>query len=98
MSDPDGMLQITSAQALLTVKQGSNQASFLECPCCHDVLCTSYDFGNNLKGAVNTNLLDDTLVIGKSEISSPKHLSAQQKISRWNKLWMKTSIIIEQLT
>lgn len=88
LSDPQGQLNIISSTLLKTRKQGSNQASFKLCSMCDEVICVNYRFGDSLKGALNIRLLDEQFLLSQAQTVSPKDLSPQQKIARWQNFWM----------
>ena len=92
LSDPKGNLTIKSDVKLLAHHHGSNQASFLSCDQCDDVVAVVCKINNQLRGAVNATLLNGLAVMKPSQIVSPKSLSADQKIERWHKLWLTVVI------
>ena len=92
LSDPNGSARIYSSKTLLELKQGSEQASFLTCPHCHDVLAASCLINKKLRGAVNASLLTDQAMLEQAEPASPKLLSAGDKRARWAKLWLHMTI------
>lgn len=87
LSDPDGQFTITCEYPPKMAQQGSNQASFLMCASCGDVLCATYSFDNKLKGALNVKVLNDFPHLAKAQVVSPRQLSPQQKVARWKRLW-----------
>ena len=92
LSDPEGTGTIFSEMALVKQKQGSQQADFLTCPECEDVLAASCTINGQLRGAVNANLLDSKAQMNDSQEASPKHLSAAQKNARWADIWLCLSL------
>lgn len=94
LSDPQGQLVVSYLSPLKTLKQGSNQASFKLCSKCEDLICVVYRFEGSLKGAVNVSLLDKQSLLPQAQIVSPKELSPQQKLARWNKVWL--SVVLEE--
>ena len=93
LSDPEGSLKIKSDAKLLTHRHGSNQASFLTCNQCNDMVAVVCEIHNQLRGAVNATLLNDRARLKPSQIVSPKSLSADEKIERWHKLWLTVVIV-----
>ncbi len=91
LSDPEGVLEISPKQALLQRRQGSNQAIFWLCDTCQDLIAVSCDFNNETKGALNAKLLESEYQLATPTIVSPKQLSAKEKASRWDTIWMKVT-------
>jgi hypothetical protein len=89
LSDLLGQLNVASAASLKTLKQGSNQASFEVCSSCADVVYVNY----KLKGALNVRMLDDQALLPQPQLASPKRLSPQQKVTRWNSLWLSVVVL-----
>jgi hypothetical protein len=92
LSDPLAQLSITSVSPLKIFRQGSNQASFQLCPICADVVCVNYKLEDVLKGALNVRMLDDQALLSPARVVSPKRLTPQQKVVRWNAAWMSVFI------
>lgn len=92
LSDPKGKLFIENDSPLKIVKQDSNNADFLLCEKCHDVIAASYQSDNTRSAALNAKLLDNYNALQGSDITSPKNLSAEEKINRWKSLWLCVSI------
>lgn len=92
LSDPDGMLEIESPQPFKLQQQGSNQAVFVTCHGCDTVIAVTFKRANKLKGALNSHLLSDAALLQAAISVSPKQLSASDKVSRWQSLWLATSI------
>lgn len=84
LSDHKSDICITCPTNCTEYKQGSNQATFLACPKCDDVVAVSTMISGSLRGAVNASLLDD---IRTTQQVSPKHLAKDEKMLRWNKVW-----------
>ncbi|WP_163341074.1 aldehyde-activating protein [Desulfopila sp. IMCC35008] len=89
LSDPDGMLQITKAEELEQLKQGSGQAIFWQCKSCHDLIGVTHEFKNGIQGTVNANLFAEGHELQSSIAVSPKTLSPEIKRERWREVWMK---------
>lgn len=88
LSDPVGKAEIRTCQPLKKLKQGSNQAEFLCCANCDSVVAVGYWFQVGLKGAINATLLNDRKQLQNAVAASPKLLEPDEKVERWQKLWM----------
>ena len=95
LSDPGGKLVVSSKCKLDVQKQGSDQAEFLTCPMCHDVITASIPYGDKRIGALNTNLLDEYHKLKSPTVVSPKALSAEDKLARWQTVWTPVFITTE---
>lgn len=87
LSDPDGKLEIESNKPLATQQQGSMQAKFLTCSKCDTVIAVSIESNNKLIGALNSNLLSGIEFLQQPVAVSPKLLSANEKVNRWQACW-----------
>lgn len=94
ISDSDGTLRIEAKVELGFLKQGSGQASFVQCSQCEQVVAVTYKTEKELKGAVSAALFAGQYRLGQYQSASPKLLSAQEKRERWATLWM--SVVIEK--
>lgn len=92
LSHPKGKLAITSHKTLLRSQQGSEQADFLTCPTCHDVIAASITFQNQMLAAVNATLLLEKQRLAATAVVSPKTLSPDEKIQRWQQVWMPSTV------
>lgn len=92
ISDPSGLLRVRSKKALLAAKQGSNQAAFLVCPDCSDVVVASYSDGGTAIASLNVNLLEKRAELSQPQAVSPKALSGEEKVDRWKQIWMPLNI------
>ncbi|WP_413702158.1 hypothetical protein ACLKMH_12110 [Psychromonas sp. KJ10-10] len=92
LSHPEGELEIESAFPLKILKQGSNQASFITCSSCKSVIASSLQLEDKLVGALNSPLLSDFSLLQNPTIVSPKKLKAQEKVERWQKLWLNIKV------
>lgn len=92
LSDPAGRLALRCDSRLTIRKQGSEQAEFLACPSCCDVLAATYRSANKRLGALNSQTLDKRSELQIAVAASPKMLSATQKVSRWQQMWLTVSI------
>ncbi len=94
ISDSSGHLKLTSEGDLNFYQQGSNQAKFIACTQCDDIICASY---KNLVeperfiGSLNVNLLSNVSLLKNSVTVSPKKLTASDKLERWEQVWMPIS-------
>ena len=73
--------------------QGSNQADFMNCSECSDLVLVGYHYRDGYKGAVNAALLDDKGVFKDSVSVSPKLLSSSEKLQRWKTVWSQVSFV-----
>ena len=87
ISHPDGEVVLKSDSPLAVQMQGSNQAEFLACASCEDVITASYP-GKQRIGSLNATLLVDYDRLNGSDVVSPKLLDASDKLARWQTLWM----------
>lgn len=92
LSDPAGTGSIGSVAPLSEQQQGSEQAKFLTCSSCGDVIAATCTFNGQLKGAINATLLEKREALGTSETASPKLLPPQEKKLRWEHLWMNLTL------
>jgi hypothetical protein len=88
LSHPDGKLTVESMASLRKEHQGSGQATFHSCPQCSDLVMVTFMFGSTPKGALNASVLDCFDTLQQAVVSSPKLLSAGEKVSRWDGVWM----------
>ena len=92
ISGPEGRLKVSSIVPLNVLKQGSKQASFLQCSQCNQVVAVVYDFGQCLQGAVSASLFKEGFPLSEDQTVSPKLLSAEEKRARWERLWFSVEI------
>ena len=92
LSHPDGNLHIESSEPIDIIYQGSKQAAFLTCPSCKVLIAAVYQFNDNLKGAFNASLLKEAGQLKGSIIVSPKHLTPEEKLKNWDKVWLSVAI------
>lgn len=95
LSEPGGQLNIQSDSALIKQKQGSEQAVFLTCGQCQDVLAATVEVDNKRLGAANVSLLHQASRLMPATVVSPKKLSPEDKLSRWLSIWL-TVVINDQ--
>lgn len=92
LSHTDGVLEIECSSPFIVIKQGSNQALFLVCSGCGEVVAAVYQFHDFIKGAVNAGLLNESAYLQKPIIVSPKHLAPEEKLSRWESVWFRVRV------
>jgi len=89
ISDPAGKLSIHArGGALRHYQQGSNNADFLVCGSCGVLVAVVFEHLSRLYGAANAGCLDGRIPLADAVPSSPQMLSADDKISRWIRLWV----------
>lgn len=92
LSHPKGKLIISSQDALLKVRQGSEQAEFLTCPNCNSVVAAALSLAlkskNDTLAAVNATLLNEHKRLATAVVASPQLLSPEEKNQRWQQVWM----------
>lgn len=89
VSDPAGRLSVSAHQgALRKYRQGSDTADFLLCGQCGVLVAVVFEHTGHLYGAVNTGCLDEDNGFMVAVPASPQMLSADEKVSRWLKLWI----------
>jgi hypothetical protein len=90
ISDSSGHLRITAAEpnALHAYRQGSKVARFQLCGQCGVLVAVVFEHEGNTYGAVNVGCLDERLRFGASTPASPQQLSAEEKVSRWLRVWV----------
>jgi len=89
ISDPAGRLSIHArGGAARHYQQGSNNADFLVCGRCGVLVAVLFEHLSRVYGAVNAGCLDGKPCFGEAVASSPQMLSADDRISRWIRLWV----------
>ena len=89
VSDAEGKLSVTVGKPnFYIVKQGSNTAEFMSCANCGQVGFITYKDGENTLAAVNANVLAEKDAFKPAVTVSPKELSTEEKIERWQTLWV----------
>jgi hypothetical protein len=94
LSDPQGQITFLSKSPLRYEKQGSEQATFLQCSNCKTIVGVCYLSKNVCVGSVNARLLEQYLSLHGSVAVSPKKLSNAEKIGRWTELWSQVRIVL----
>ena len=90
LSDPLGALgiRIQDQAKVSRYRQGNELAEFLLCSHCGGLAAVLYkDPSGGLLAAVNARLFDGGEGFGPAQTVSPKTLSAEQKIRRWQDVW-----------
>jgi len=94
LSDPDGELVITVAEAdaLGRYRQGSESAEFLGCCHCGVLVAVVFATDAGLRGAINVRCLDRAGEFAPTQTVSPQQLPAEERRERWRRLWMPVRI------
>ena len=87
LSDPEGLLTLTSNLPMNTDTQGSGQVEMLFCPGCSNPLGARIDIDDQTIAVVNGRLMDEADRLPNPQIVSPKTLSPEAKRSRWLSIW-----------
>lgn len=98
LSDPQGNLEIQSSTDLLMQKQGSEQALFVTCSQCQDVIAATIETDKGSIGALNGTLLQDAKQLQAASVVSPKQLAAGDKLARWLTVWQPVKITQNKVT
>jgi hypothetical protein len=98
ISDKLGTLTIKSSASINILKQGSKQASFVQCSHCEQVVAVTYRAKQVIKGAVSVALFAKDYALGQYQSVSPKVLSANDKRERWSTLWLTVVLDIDSNT
>ncbi|HKD55322.1 MAG TPA: hypothetical protein VKB72_13985, partial [Steroidobacteraceae bacterium] len=97
LSDPKGSLRISvrNARELGKYAQGSGTAELLLCRHCGVLVgaCLT-GAGGRLYGAVNAQAVECATPFAAAQSVSPQHLSADEKVQRWQQLWFSDVTII----
>lgn len=92
LSDPRGSLNIISTISLDHHKQGSQQAEFLSCKHCEQVVAVVSNIDGVLKGSLNADCLYDFATLAQATPVSPESLCPADRKARWSKLWMPVTV------
>ena len=68
-------------------QNGDRQAKFFRCNYCGDLLAVGCYIDGELRGAVNSDLFDETYRFGEPVQIQPWLLSSEERLERWGKLW-----------
>lgn len=88
LSDPEGSLSFKTTVEWRIETQGSNQAEFMLCPHCGDLMGVIHRGENDIRGAANVSLASGA-VFDASVTVSPKLLGPTEKASRWSAIWCR---------
>lgn len=91
ISDPNMRVNLVGGEITIN-KNGDQLANFYYCDSCGDLLAVGRDFNNQLRGAVNANLLCDSGQLGQVIAVQPRLLSADEKLDRWETLWGQLNV------
>lgn len=96
LSDPQGALSIRVRDASDTVnyRQGSGLAECLLCKKCGVMVAVIYRGDDRIIGAVNVKAIDGLTNFASEVPVSPKVLSAEEKIARWQDIWFPNVAIV----
>jgi hypothetical protein len=92
LSGSQGQITFISKRPLCHEKQGSEQATFLLCLNCHNVVGVCYINKNICVGSLNSRLLEQYDHVQDTITVSPKKLSNVQKLGRWTDMWSQVKI------
>lgn len=97
VSDPAGRLvvKVLSDGFLGRYRQGSETAEFLVCRSCGVLVGVVADMDDQLVAAVNSRCLDDWGSFAEGVSVSPRLLDKDEKVDRWNSVWVKDVQIVE---
>ena len=88
LSHPQGCLALPPAEHMQRASQGSGQAAFWRCRQCKQIVAVTCEISGILKGTVNAHLLDAHHTLKPAVSVSPRLLSPDEKLARWNQVWM----------
>ena len=92
LSDPKGELEIRSSGVLIREKQGADIADMLLCPSCRDMIGAVCEIEGALKGVLRAPLLRHFDQLPAPQLTAPQTLSGQEKVARWDALWMPVTL------
>jgi len=95
VSDPQGslLIRVDDERAVARYRQGNGLAEMLLCANCGVLIGAVYRDEGALYGVVNAKVLDGWQDFGAAQVASPKTLSAEQKVSRWQGIWFSNVTI-----
>jgi hypothetical protein len=94
LSDSQSQITFISKRPLCHERQGSEQATFLLCLNCHNVVGVCYINKNICVGSLNSRLLEQYDHLQDTVTVSPKKLSNVKKLGRWIDMWSQVKIIV----
>ena len=92
LSDKGAKATLSTQVGLDAEQQGDNLAQFMFCKGCGRGIAVTRRFHDTLKGAVNASVFG-LEQLKATEVASPKQLPPQQKINRWQTLWMPITLV-----
>ncbi len=92
LSDPLSHLSILSTINLIHSKQGSEQAQFLSCVNCEQLVAVVSEIDGELRGAINAECLNDSSLMAKPISVNPQSLNPSEKRERWAQNWSRVSL------
>lgn len=92
VSDPNGsvVVRVEAMSNLKFVQQGHGFAEFIFCAVCEQLIGVRW----HQRGSVNTRAFSGKTRFGKEIPASPKHLSAEEKVTRWGELWFPEFVLV----
>ena len=89
VSDPQGslLIRVGDERAVARYRQGSGLAEMLLCASCGVLVAALYQDDRVLYGVVNAKVLEGGPDFGAAQAVSPRALSGEQKLSRWQGIW-----------
>jgi hypothetical protein len=89
VSDPRGSLlvRVGDERAVARYRQGNGLAEMLLCGNCGVLVAAVYQHERALYGVVNAKVLDGWQDFGAAQVVSPRTLSGEEKVSRWQGIW-----------
>jgi hypothetical protein len=81
------MIFVKDETNLSRYQQGSRIADFLLCKKCGVLIGVCYESQGQLYAAVNSRAIDGKASFGQETVISPKQLSDNEKIQRWQDVW-----------
>lgn len=94
VSDPEGTvtIDVQKSENINIEKQGSEQAFFLICTQCQQLVSANYMEKNQLYSSINSRCIKD-FTSAEAAIVSPRKLKPLEKRMRWKELWFKSEIL-----
>lgn len=95
LSDPRGTLaiRVRDASNMGAYRQGNSLAECLVCRNCGVMVGVIYRRGGPVIGAVNVKAIEGGANFAAEQPVSPKALSGEEKIARWQDIWFPNVII-----
>jgi hypothetical protein len=89
VSDPQGTLRfvVRNQDDCRKYLQGSDLATFVLCARCGVLTGVLYRSSSQLFAALNARVIDRQIAFGAPQAVSPKKLSPEDKVNRWQALW-----------